>query len=64
MPRRSLAPPAPRGHGRVWAAAAIALAALVVFFPLLGYGFVNYDDPVYVYENAQVRAGLQARTFL
>lgn len=36
----------------------IALATLAVFSPVLWHDFVNLDDPVVVYENAHVRAGL------
>ena len=41
-------------------AIALLLVALVVwtFLPSLGYGFVNFDDNVYVYENARVLHGL------
>ncbi|HWA26400.1 MAG TPA: tetratricopeptide repeat protein [Lacunisphaera sp.] len=42
-----------------WAAAAMLLGGtLLVFSRSLGYDFINYDDPVYVTENAQVQAGL------
>jgi Flp pilus assembly protein TadD len=62
MPRRPLAPPATAARGRVLAAAAIALVTVVVFFPVLDARFVNYDDPVYVYENPPVREGLSGET--
>jgi len=32
-----------------------ALIAIVVFLPGLGNGFVNWDDPAYVYENLHIR---------
>lgn len=38
--------------------AALAAAALAVFWPVLHHDFVNYDDDVYVTENPKVRAGL------
>lgn len=38
----------------------LALLVLLTFAPALDYGFVNYDDPSYVTENAHVRAGLTA----
>lgn len=38
--------------------AAIASSTLLVFAPVLRYGFVNYDDPDYVLENPPVRDGL------
>ena len=36
-----------------------ALAAALAFWPVLANGFVSYDDPVYVLDNAAVRRGLQ-----
>ncbi|MFQ5428610.1 MAG: tetratricopeptide repeat protein, partial [Thermodesulfobacteriota bacterium] len=32
------------------------LAALILFLPVLGNGFVNWDDPAYVYENLHIRS--------
>jgi len=44
---------------RRWAiAAALVLVTLAVFWPVLGHGFVNYDDDVYVTANPHVREGL------
>ncbi len=37
---------------------ALFLGTLAVFWPLGNAGFVNYDDPGYVYENPHVSAGL------
>jgi tetratricopeptide (TPR) repeat protein len=37
---------------------ALAGVTAVAFYPALGCGFVNYDDPDYVTENPHVRAGL------
>jgi hypothetical protein len=38
---------------------ALALCLLVVaaYGPVVHFGFVNYDDPLYVTDNARVRAG-------
>ena len=36
----------------------LALGTLVVFLPVGGFGFVNYDDPDYVTENGFVKNGL------
>jgi tetratricopeptide (TPR) repeat protein len=36
----------------------LALLALVAFLPVLGHDFVRFDDPLYVTQNAHVRAGL------
>jgi protein O-mannosyl-transferase len=38
----------------------LLLAVFLVFGQTLRHGFVNYDDPVYVYENPRVTAGLHA----
>jgi protein O-mannosyl-transferase len=49
------------GLGRVpaWLVAALlAIVSVVLYWPATGYGFVSYDDPVYVTENVHVRAGL------
>lgn len=35
----------------------LALATLIAFLPALNCGFINYDDPGFVYENAQVASG-------
>ncbi len=32
-----------------------ALVAVVLFLPALGNGFVNWDDPAYVYQNLHIR---------
>jgi Flp pilus assembly protein TadD len=37
---------------------ALAAATLAAFWPVLGHDFVNYDDPDYVIQNPEVRAGL------
>jgi hypothetical protein len=36
----------------------LVLAVLAVFGQTAGFGFVNYDDNLYVYENSQVTRGL------
>jgi protein O-mannosyl-transferase len=36
----------------------LAAAVLAVYFPVMGFDFVNLDDPLYVYENPHVRAGI------
>ena len=52
--------PATFTHGSCAIAISIVLFVLVVcvFFPCLSNGFVNFDDPVYVYENVHVQSGL------
>ena len=37
---------------------ALALVTLLVYLPMLGHGFVNYDDPDYITGNPHVKAGL------
>ena len=36
----------------------LALAVFAVFGQTVGFEFVNYDDPAYIYENPHVRKGL------
>ena len=36
----------------------LGVAVLCVFWPALTCGFVNYDDPDYIYQNPDVRGGL------
>jgi tetratricopeptide (TPR) repeat protein len=49
-------------QNRIVAAVLLSLTALTwaVFGQTLGHQFVNYDDPTYVLENAEVTAGLTA----
>jgi hypothetical protein len=37
---------------------ALAVGTLLVYLPMLGHGFVNYDDPDYITNNPHVKAGL------
>jgi len=41
--------------GEVLLAGAVFILALLFFIPVLGNGFVNWDDPLYVYENLHIR---------
>ncbi|MEP6709269.1 MAG: tetratricopeptide repeat protein, partial [Verrucomicrobiota bacterium] len=41
-----------------WYCVCLALAVLVLYWPLTRYGFVNFDDDKYVASNPPVRAGL------
>ena len=36
----------------------LAAGTLAVYWPVAGFEFVNFDDPFYVTDNAQVRAGI------
>jgi Flp pilus assembly protein TadD len=40
---------------------ALAAAVLVTYAPLVGYDFINYDDPEYVAHNPHVTGGLTLR---
>jgi len=48
---------------RLGVAALLAAAVLVVFWPVLGHDFVNFDDNRYVTENPWVQRGLDAGAF-
>ena len=37
---------------------ALAAGTMLVYLPMLGHGFVNYDDPDYITNNPHVQAGL------
>jgi tetratricopeptide (TPR) repeat protein len=50
-------PPA-RKPTRLFVALLLAVAVLLTFLPTLHHGFVNYDDPEYVFENPEVLGGL------
>src|SRR5689334_3520630 len=41
-----------------WIAPALVVAVLVVYAPVVRYGFVNFDDPEYVVDNEWVTRGL------
>ena len=63
--RLANAPPAGASSGSQWPVLWISLgliaANVVVYAAVHGYGFVNFDDPRYVNENATVAAGLTWR---
>jgi tetratricopeptide (TPR) repeat protein len=40
----------------------LAAATFLVFWPVQGYDFVNYDDPEYVSENRMIAGGLTAES--
>src|SRR5512139_4026541 len=48
----------PHGRRGFYACLALAALTLAVYAPVAGFDFVNLDDPLYVYENPNVRAGL------
>ena len=47
-----------------WVAAGLAAIILFIYAPVRHYGFLSYDDPVYVSENAQVIRGLTGQGVL
>lgn len=52
-----------RGHfpsrclAEIMIASALCLLVVAAYRPVVHFGFVNYDDPLYVTDNARVRAG-------
>jgi len=46
------------GRSQLLFAAALVLLTLAAFWPVGGLGFIGYDDYDYVYQNPQVRSGL------
>lgn len=49
----------PRPNAHTWIAGALlAVGTFLLFARSLGYGFINYDDPVYLTNNPRVQAGL------
>lgn len=42
----------------------LVVLTLAVFAPVMSYGFLNFDDDVYVYANSAVRRGLAPDAFL
>src|SRR5450631_3301892 len=54
-------PNSPATGGRLLAVAvwaALAVAILAVYHGVERHGFVNFDDPMYLYENSHVASGL------
>ena len=45
----------------LWVCLLLALSTLVVYWPVTGHEFVNYDDTDYVTANPYVQAGLSAK---
>jgi tetratricopeptide (TPR) repeat protein len=43
-------------HSKYYLAAAVALAAFLVYLPALPNEFVNWDDDIYIYDNPQIRS--------
>src|ERR1035438_2965343 len=47
----------------LWVCLLLAVSTLVVYWPVTGHDFVNYDDTDYVTANPYVQAGLSAKGF-
>ena len=45
----------------MWVSVGLAAVTVAVYWPVLHFGFINYDDSEYITENLQVRAGLTWR---
>ena len=48
----------------LWICLALTALNLFIYLPVGGFEFVNWDDPSYITENAQVMKGLSRETFL
>jgi tetratricopeptide (TPR) repeat protein len=46
-----------------WICLALTLATTAVFYQVCTNDFVNYDDPMYVYENPNIQAGITPKAF-
>jgi len=45
-------------RAEVWVAACLLLLTLAIYAPVRHFGFVNFDDPIYVIQNRHVSGGL------
>ena len=62
---RAAIPGSPVSHKTVWwVAAALAAVILFIYAPVCHFGFLSYDDPVYVTQNAPVIRGLTGQGIL
>ena len=52
--------PVDRPRRRLWPALLPLLLAVLVYGQVGGFGFINFDDDLYVYENPRVLGGLSA----
>ena len=52
----------PTKHSSFWICLALTLATATVFYQVCTYDFINYDDPIYVYENPNIQAGITLKT--
>src|SRR5512133_2413355 len=59
-PQAVAAPPSKSFPSPALAGALLVVVTFAVFSPVLGNGFVSYDDEEYVVRNSHVRSGLTA----
>jgi Flp pilus assembly protein TadD len=52
----------PTKHSSFWICLALTFATTAVFWQVCTYDFVNYDDPLYIYENPNIQAGITLKT--
>ena len=45
-------------YHNLWICLVLTLVVVAVFWQVCTYDFVNYDDPVYVYKNPNIQAGI------
>ena len=58
-PARAAIPVLARSHFPVWLMAVLlVLVTIALYWPVMRCGFINYDDPEFVYDNPHVRGGL------
>jgi Flp pilus assembly protein TadD len=48
----------PTNYRSFWVCVALTLITVAVFWQVCTYGFINYDDPDYVYENRNIQSGI------
>ena len=46
------------GRATIWVCLALIVLNVVIYTPVRHFGFINWDDPIYVTENPQVLGGL------
>ncbi|MCX5633749.1 MAG: hypothetical protein NTW93_08770, partial [Phycisphaerae bacterium] len=48
----------PTKYRGFWICAALTLGTIAIFYRVHSFGFVNYDDSVYVFANPNIQAGI------
>jgi len=41
----------------------LALGTVVIYWPVAGFDFINFDDDIYVYRNSFINGGFSGRAF-